>query len=252
MAIILEKEGLRLRVLKEALPPGVEFSAFMREVMGRAATRQAVDYGKNVTDWIVACRVDGGLPLFKTRFAGERYPEGHVLAVCWAGRGLIEGQWFNDVPREDIEMMESKHGEWKDILRERGTSGQVDRAMKAPLILTSPPEGLPPRGTGLETGRAGERRADVPRTEEERRIRHLGMNPGVRRLPTVTIREKKYYLDARLREYRAVDDPHDRIPLEPEYAKLLGEASVGSAAWDAVVESITEEKMREAEREALH
>ncbi|MBA7649415.1 hypothetical protein ES703_57212 [subsurface metagenome] len=174
MPITLEKEGLRLRVLKEALPPGVQFGEFMREVMGKAATRQAVDYGKNVADWIVVCRVDGGLPMFKTRFAGERYPEGHVLAVCWAGRGLIEGQWFKDVPSEDVELMESKHGEWKDILGDRGTSEQVEKAMKSPLILTFPPEGLPPRGTGLETGRAGERRAGVPRTEEERRIRHLG------------------------------------------------------------------------------
>lgn len=135
LAITLEKEGLRLRVLKEALPPGVEFSAFMREVMGKAATRQAVDYGKNVANWIVACRVDGGLPLFKTRFAGERYPEGHVLAVCWAGRGLIEGQWFKNVSSKDVGLMESKYGEWKDILRERGTSGQVEKAMRAPLIL---------------------------------------------------------------------------------------------------------------------
>jgi len=75
--------------------------------------------------------------------------------------------------------------------------------------------------------------------------------PMVRQLPTVTIRKKKYYLDARLREYRAVDDPHDRIPLEPEYAKLLGEASVGSVAWNAVVESIIEEKQREAERRSV-
>lgn len=207
MAIILEKEGLRLRVLKEALPPGVQFGEFMREIMGKAATRQAVDYGVNVADWIVACRVDGGLPLFKTRFAGERYPKGHILAVCWAGRGLIEGRWFKDVPSEDVELMESKHGEWKDILSDRGTSEQVEKAMKAPLILTGAGPRLP-----------------------------------IRRLPTVTIREKKYYLDARLREYRAVDDPHDRIPLEPEYAKLLGEASEGSVAWNAVVESIIEEK----------
>lgn len=48
-----------------------------------------------------------------------------------------------------------------------------------------------------------------------------------------------------------MDDPHDRIPLEPEYAKLLGEASEGSVAWNAVVESIIEEKRREAGREAL-
>jgi len=33
---------------------------------------------------------------------------------------------------------------------------------------------LPPRGTGLVTGRAGERRLGKPRTEEERLARHFG------------------------------------------------------------------------------
>ncbi|MCK4328916.1 hypothetical protein KAX02_03630 [candidate division WOR-3 bacterium] len=33
-------------------------------------------------------------------------------------------------------------------------------------------EDLPPRGTGLEMGTAEGRRAGVPRTEEERRLRH--------------------------------------------------------------------------------
>lgn len=34
-----------------------------------------------------------------------------------------------------------------------------------------------------------------------------------RRLPIVTINGKRYYRDDRLREHRAVDDPHDRLPL---------------------------------------
>jgi len=34
---------------------------------------------------------------------------------------------------------------------------------------------LPPRGTGIETGRAGERRRGRPRTEQEREIRHILM-----------------------------------------------------------------------------
>lgn len=33
---------------------------------------------------------------------------------------------------------------------------------------------LPTRGTGLQTGRAGERRYGSPRTEEERYARHYG------------------------------------------------------------------------------
>jgi len=34
-----------------------------------------------------------------------------------------------------------------------------------------------------------------------------------RQLPIVTIRGKKYYQDDRLQEYRAVDNPHDRIAM---------------------------------------
>jgi hypothetical protein len=33
---------------------------------------------------------------------------------------------------------------------------------------------LPPRGTGLSTGRAGDRQYGQPRTEEERMARHYG------------------------------------------------------------------------------
>jgi len=37
------------------------------------------------------------------------------------------------------------------------------------------PQGdLPPRGTGLMTGRAGARRFGKPRTDAERRLRHFG------------------------------------------------------------------------------
>jgi len=37
---------------------------------------------------------------------------------------------------------------------------------------------LPPRGTGLVTGRAGERRLGTPRTEEERAKRHFDISVG--------------------------------------------------------------------------
>jgi len=38
--------------------------------------------------------------------------------------------------------------------------------------------------------------------------------PGVTQLPKVKMNGKTYYRDEKLREYRAVDNPHDRIPLE--------------------------------------
>lgn len=40
------------------------------------------------------------------------------------------------------------------------------------------PQGLPPRGTGLLTGRAGTRRFGVPRTEAERQGRHMSIVEG--------------------------------------------------------------------------
>jgi hypothetical protein len=36
----------------------------------------------------------------------------------------------------------------------------------------------------------------------------------VRELPKVIIDGKEYYVDERLQEYRACDNPHDRIPFE--------------------------------------
>jgi len=56
--------------------------------------------------------------------------------------------------------------------------------------------GLPPRGTGLRTGRAGERRFGHPRTDIERKIRHRG---GIER--TITIIEEPKPADIVTIEY---------------------------------------------------
>lgn len=50
-------------------------------------------------------------------------------------------------------------------------SGQVEEYGRALGQILS--QALPPRGTGLDTGRAGERRGGQPRTEEERKKRHF-------------------------------------------------------------------------------
>lgn len=38
-----------------------------------------------------------------------------------------------------------------------------------------------------------------------------------RTLPIVRIDGRRYYADERLREYRAVDNPHDRLPMPYEF-----------------------------------
>ena len=61
-------------------------------------------------------------------------------------------------------------------------------------------ESLPPRGTGLKTGNAEERREGNPRTDEERTIRHLKetayqekpLNP-----PSLKEQWRQYYAEKR-------------------------------------------------------
>jgi len=61
---------------------------------------------------------------------------------------------------------------------------------------------LPPRGTGLKEGRAGERRGGSPRTEEERLERHLQMVDKIE----VVIPDDTEIKDIRLSNCRRTDD----------------------------------------------
>lgn len=66
-------------------------------------------------------------------------------------------------------------GEWlvglANAVVDPAFSGQVEEYGRALGQILS--QALPPRGTGLDTGRAGERRGGQPRTEEERKKRHV-------------------------------------------------------------------------------
>jgi hypothetical protein len=48
-----------------------------------------------------------------------------------------------------------------------------------------------------------------------------GNHPIPRQLPIVIINGKQYFADERLRECRAIDNPHDRIPLDEALVFLL-------------------------------
>ena len=91
------------------------WSKLIYERLYKHAKENAVDWS-NVKDFIEGCIADGGVPMFKDRYAGKRF-DGRVLAICYAGRGFYPShQWFKNVPEEDIELIESKTGEWKDLL----------------------------------------------------------------------------------------------------------------------------------------
>ena len=81
----------------------------------------------------------------------------------------------------------------------------ITRPNAGPLsVPTKTPESLQRlRDFVFDEARAGR----VPLVPKERQGR------APKRLPIVTIDGKRYFRDDRLREYRAVDNPHDRLPL---------------------------------------
>lgn len=86
-----------------------------------------------------------------------------------ASRTYINGKWMDT------------HGRWRD---------REGRYTSAPKV-SSGPSGLPERGSGLSTGRAGDRRMGKPRTDSERAERH--------------------------RRYRRYRDSQGRFAKEPEW-----------------------------------
>jgi hypothetical protein len=71
-------------------------------------------------------------------------------------------------------------------------------------------------------GRIRESNSELPNGDEEFSMSETKRNDDQpkpmtripRILPIVTIKGRKYYVDERLREYRAVDNPHVRISFE--------------------------------------
>jgi len=72
--------------------------------------------------FIKGCLSDGGVPMFKNRYAGENFivdGKPAVLGICYGGKGRWkDSQWFLDVPEEDIDVIEGMTGEWKEFLSE--------------------------------------------------------------------------------------------------------------------------------------
>ena len=93
---------------------------------------------ESVVSFILACRRDKGLPIFKSKFAGIPFEtkEGNaVMAVCWAGEDFIGSRVFTGVPKGDIELIEEGFGDWKKLLRKYSTEEDLRRALRSEVII---------------------------------------------------------------------------------------------------------------------
>jgi len=76
---------------------------------------------ETVGKWVKECIMGGGLPMFRTRYAGARWGENMVMAVCYGEEEPpLSGGFFIDVPEEDIERMERETGDWRWIVEKYG------------------------------------------------------------------------------------------------------------------------------------
>ncbi|MEM2187802.1 MAG: hypothetical protein QW692_01850 [Nitrososphaerota archaeon] len=73
--------------------------------------------------WMKQCIMSGGLPMFRTRYAGMRWGENMVMATCYGEEEPpLSGGFFIEVPEEDIAKMEEATGDWRWIVEKYGDS----------------------------------------------------------------------------------------------------------------------------------
>jgi len=86
---------------------------------------------KNVIKFIKYCRKTLGIPMFKTRYNYRRpWGKNNVLAVCWGGKIDIPSIVFENVPEEDLKLIEDTIGEWKYLLIKYGTVSDIKEVLK--------------------------------------------------------------------------------------------------------------------------
>jgi len=71
-----------------------------------------------IKDFIEKCLAAGGIPVFRTKYMGNRLPGNKVIAACYGKGPQVPGGTITDVPTHLIEEMEKRTGDWK-WLRER-------------------------------------------------------------------------------------------------------------------------------------
>jgi len=93
-----------------------------------------------VKEFILECRRDKGIPMFKTKYAGIQLSmDNHplALAICWAGEDFVGSRVFTDVPKEDIKLMEEGFGDWKRLLNKYGSPKDLEEAKRYGIYVKS-------------------------------------------------------------------------------------------------------------------
>lgn len=112
----VEHEGLFLKhVLEDSSYP--EIATIIKQAFDSVIPRKAIDFRTNVGRVIQQCLSMHGVPMFRTKYAGEPFgaglPEGgFALMVCYGSHdGKLKGVWFKNISGEDIGLLR-KYGKY--------------------------------------------------------------------------------------------------------------------------------------------
>lgn len=90
------------------------FAKIIYNRMYDKAKEVAIDWATHVVGFIEVCEKRGGIPMFRTRYAGQRFPDPEhpgkymVLGICYGHEiPRLKGVWFDNVPLDDVERLES-------------------------------------------------------------------------------------------------------------------------------------------------
>ena len=93
-----------------------------------------------VKEYILECRKDKGIPIFKTKYAGVHLSIGNspaTIAMCWAGEDVVGSKIFTDIPKEDLHLLEEGFGDWKRLLMKYGTARDLEEAKRYGIYVKS-------------------------------------------------------------------------------------------------------------------
>jgi len=100
---------------------------------------EAVNFETEIVTFISDCRLrDGGIPSFRTGFAGLPFKQDstyYIKGVCWLGSNLVESRDFRNVPGEDFDYLRTHSDDWRYLMRKYATKELLEAVEKAPVVV---------------------------------------------------------------------------------------------------------------------
>lgn len=121
--IDVENDGEFLRhIVEDKGYPAM--ASFIKRAFDTVIPRKAIDFRTNVGRVIQQCLSMHGVPMFKTKYAGEPFRAGlpnggaFALMICYGSHnGKLRGVWFKGVPPEDLDLLAAKKDGYMLMLR---------------------------------------------------------------------------------------------------------------------------------------